>query len=191
LPGRPAQVFIAAKINNKHRARRARSGFLLVVAMKQLLLPLLVLLFSAGAVSAVLPSCVLKVRIDAPANWYSATPVGLGFTNVNVNATVRNLSSGLAPVGIPTMVMVLDNGSAFALGSNGSGYIGSYRETRKGLHSYGVKASLPAAGCIDDSQVQYYYYNESSVQGIPDFNPLLLPLVGLLAVFFSRQAKAR
>ncbi len=148
---------------------------------------ILVALLLANLASAGVPNCILKVTVLSPPKWYSASPVSPSNTNMNFSVRVENLSSG-AILGPPIRVdLIMDNGSLANIPNydvGASAYWTTFRESRKGVHSFGANTS--ESGCIGDSAIQYYYYNDAALQGIPDFSILLLPLVAIFAVAAAR-----
>ena len=147
---------------------------------------ILVAILLASFAYADVPSCILKVTVLSPSKWYSTSPVSPSHTNMNFSVRVENLSSGGPPNPQPPVSLDLDNGtiSDIPFDPGASAYWTVFRESRKGVHAFGANTS--SSGCIGDSTVQYYYYNDAALQGIPDFGILLLPLVAIFAVAAAR-----
>ncbi len=139
-------------------------------------------------VLAAVPSCVLKVHIISPADGYFAPAVADGVNNLYISVNVTNASSN-SPVAAQA-TLLLDNGTILGIPAYGLGnYSISLADYREGTHTYTVTANL--TGCISDSATQYYYYRKGIVRSVPDFNPLLAPLVAVALLFVARMQKRK
>lgn len=153
-------------------------------------LPIVLLLFAllCTPVLAAIPSCVLKIRVISPSDGFIAPVTAEGVANVFVSVNITNASSNV-PVAAQA-VLIMDNGTnmsvpAYSFG-NQSVWFADYRE---GTHAFTVVANL--SGCLGDSVRQYYYYRKGIVRNVPDFNPLLAPVVAMLLLLVARMQKRK
>ena len=145
--------------------------------------PLLFFILVVPLAFATIPNCILKIVVLSPINGYFAPAVPSGTANVFISVNVTNASSDSPVAG--TANFTFDNGTTVSIPSTGNGnYSLAVADYRQGTHAFTVSAD--AAGCIDDSVSEEYYYQPSAIRSVPEFNPLLAPFVGIAAIFAAR-----
>ena len=142
---------------------------------------------------------MLKLYVRTPTDWTVVGPTAVGVNNTALNVTVRDILSN-TELATSTINVSIDFGqrsdlpysTTISLPYSGAanGYTASFREFNGSLHVLNISAGGPA-GCLADSKIVYYQYRDSTIRGIPDFSPALIPAIAALSIFAMRAGISR